>query len=396
MAQAESRLSPETAPVEEIAAKLVEKLEAKRQAAQAPGDGAAARKAPERREPGVYFELPALDYHADPSLGSSDIKRLLQAPPVYWFHSWMNPARPAAPDTAAKLKGRALHKLVLEGEKGFAQAFAVTPSREDHPDALVTLDDLKAKLRTLGEPTSGNKDRLTKRIRLKLPDVVVFDDVLKIFRAVVERDKLEVITKDAAREVRKAAAAIASNPHLARAFTGGVPEVSVFWEEDGVPLKARLDYLKPRCIIDLKGFSNQRERPVDVAIRLAIAEYRYDIQARHYCDAYAALYSLAAQGCIFGDCPLNKGWHRRIVEPAHMRWTWVFHQTDGAPVSKGRELSPSSPVLNKAAREIAQAKASYRACVTQFGTNPWADLEPVREFSEDELVSWLVEGTEVL
>jgi hypothetical protein len=29
------------------------------------------------REPGVYFGLPSADYHADPSLGSSDIKRLL-------------------------------------------------------------------------------------------------------------------------------------------------------------------------------------------------------------------------------------------------------------------------------------------------------------------------------
>jgi hypothetical protein len=169
---------------------------------------------------------------------------------------------------------------VLEGEKAFAAAFAVKPSPEDHPGCLVTLEDLKAKLRTLCEPTSGTKESLTKRIKLKLPDVVVFDDVLKIFRAVAEREKLEIISKEAAREVRKAASAITSNPHLARAFTGGVAEVSVFWEEDGVPLKARLDYLKPRCIIDLKGFANQRERPVDVAIRLAIAEYRYDIQAR--------------------------------------------------------------------------------------------------------------------
>jgi hypothetical protein len=170
----------------------------------------------------------------------------------------------------------------------------------------------------------------------------------------------------------------------------------VFWEEDGVPLKARLDYLKPRCVVDLKGFANQRERPVDVAIRLAIAEYRYDIQARHYCDGYAALHRLAASGAVFGDCPLHKGWHRRIVEPADVRWTWVFHQTDGAPVSKGRELCPSSPVLSRATREVALAKASYRACLEQFGSDPWTDRELVREFTEEELVAWMVEGTEVL
>jgi hypothetical protein len=68
--------------------------------------------------------------------------------------------------------------------------------------------------------------------------------------------------------VRKAAAAITSNPHLARAFMGGAAEVSVFWVKDVVPLKARFDYFKPRAVIDLKGFANQRERLADVAIGL--------------------------------------------------------------------------------------------------------------------------------
>ena len=60
---------------------------------------------------------------------------------------------------------------------------------------------------------------------------------------------------------------------------------------------------------------------------------------------------------------------------------------DGAAVSKGRELSPLSPVLNKATREIALAKAAYRDCLKRFGTDRWTDCEPVREFTEDELVS---------
>jgi hypothetical protein len=119
-----------------------------------------------------------------------------------------------------------------------------------------------------------------------------------------DRDGLEVLSRDAMQEVRQAAATITLNPHLPKAFQGGVAEVSVFWEKDGIPLKARFDYLKPRTIVDLKRFSNQRERPVDIAIRLAIAEYRYDVQARHYCDAYEALYGLAAAGRVFGDCPL--------------------------------------------------------------------------------------------
>jgi hypothetical protein len=52
----------------------------------------------------------------------------------------MNPARPPSFDSAAKQKGRALHKLVLEGEKAFAAAFATEPQPEAHPGCLVTLD----------------------------------------------------------------------------------------------------------------------------------------------------------------------------------------------------------------------------------------------------------------
>jgi hypothetical protein len=156
-----------------------------------------------------------------------------------------------------------------------------------------------------------------------------------------------------------------------------------------------IDYLKPRTIVDLKRFANQRERPVDVAIRLAIAEYRYDVQARHYCDGYAALYQLARSGRIFGDCPLPTNWYKRIVAPEEVRWTWIFHQTDGAPVSRGRDLAPASPVLNRAARDIAQAKTAYLECLNRYGDSPWTDSEPVREFTEGELAGWLREGMEM-
>ena len=58
--------------------------------------------------------------------------------------------------------------------------------------------------------------------------------------SMVERDGLEVLKPDAMREVRQAAASITLNPHLARAFQGGIPEVSVFWvDEYGIPCKCR-------------------------------------------------------------------------------------------------------------------------------------------------------------
>jgi len=147
------------------------------------------------REPGVYFGLPSADYHADPSLGSSDLKRLLQAPAVYWWHSQMNPERQPTPDSPAKKKGRALHKLVLEGEEAFATAFATEPQPEAHPGALVTLDDLKAKCRALGDAVSGTKAELAKRIKAKDTNEIIFDEVLATFRLMAERDSMEILSR---------------------------------------------------------------------------------------------------------------------------------------------------------------------------------------------------------
>jgi hypothetical protein len=290
-------------------------------------------------------------------------------------------------------KGRALHKLVLEGAEAFDSAFIEEPSPASYSGCLVTLEDLKAKCRDLGEPVSGTKAELAKRIKAKDAKVIIFDDILALFRAMVERDGLEVLKPDAMREVRQDAATITVNPHLAKAFTGGVAEVSVFWVEDGVPLKARFDYLKPKTIVDLKRFANQRERPVDLAILLAIADYRYDVQARHYLSAYWHLWMAAQDGAVFGDCPLPRTWPDQIAIPEDIVFTWVFQGCD-APVSKGRSLTADSPALNKATREIALAKQLYRECVAKFGTAPWTTDDPVQAIGDTDLPVWMREGTE--
>jgi hypothetical protein len=105
----------------------------------------------------------------------------------------MNPERPPSPDSPAKQKGRALHKLVLEGEEAFSAAFATEPQPDAHPGCLVTLDDLKAKCRELGEAVSGTKAELAKRIKAKDAKTIIYDEVLATFRAMTERDGIEVL-----------------------------------------------------------------------------------------------------------------------------------------------------------------------------------------------------------
>jgi len=105
----------------------------------------------------------------------------------------------------------------------------------------VTLDDLKARCRELGEAVSGTKAELAKRVKAKDAKAIIFDEVLSTFRVTVERNGIEVLKRDAMREVRQAAASFTLNPHLARAFQGGIPEVSAFWvDEHGIACKCRL------------------------------------------------------------------------------------------------------------------------------------------------------------
>jgi hypothetical protein len=400
MAQAHSHLSASHLSVEHVAGQINGMIAER--AAERLREAPKAQPQPEPepvkrpRAPGVYFGLPMADYHADPSLGSTDLKALLVHPACYWQRSHLNPDRAGEDnDSAAKKVGRALHALVLEGEAAFARAFAEEPRPEAHPGALVSLEDLKAKCRDLGEPVSGTKAELAKRIKAKAHDAIIFDDILALFRAMVDRDGLEVLKADAMAEVRAAAANIKLNPHLARAFTGGAAEVSVFWvDEDGTPCKCRYDYLKPRTIVNLKKFANQRQRPVDLAIHLAIAEYRYDLQAKHYLDGYPHLYVAAREGRIFGDCPLPDGWGRQIADPEAVVYSWVFHQMDGPPVTVGRQITAASPALNRAAREIAFAKALYRDCTQRYGTDRWVADEPIVELAETDLPVWMREGVE--
>jgi len=132
--------------------------------------------------PGIYLGLDLDCYLADTSaLGSTQLKDLLRGPSVFWWRH-LSPDRPSD-DTAAKIRGKALHVLVLEGEKAFARAFRAAPSLEDYPNALVSAEDLKRRCRELVLSPSGTKAQMAERIRAKDPDALIWDDIIGTFRA---------------------------------------------------------------------------------------------------------------------------------------------------------------------------------------------------------------------
>jgi hypothetical protein len=187
-------------------------------------------------------------------------------------------------------------------------------------------------------------------------------------------------------------------------------EVSIFWTAtvrtlDGgthkVRCKARIDYLKPRGIGDLKSVANERRRPFPVACRLAIRDYRHDLQVAHYLDARAALPALVAAKNIF-----VKGGHsaadlERIVEflervraVEDFAFQFVFFQKSGAPRTWSCVYSPenkkegraANPLLVNARLDRTVALATYAEWAAKAPAGEaWIEHDPVLEADETEM-----------
>lgn len=339
---------------------------------------------------GLYFGLDEAAYHADLALGSSDLKRLATGPAEYWFASRLNPDRAPEETTPAQLLGKAVHRLVLEGEQSFAAAFEREATGED---VLRTDDDLASYL--------VNECGVTKLPRSKMDKI----DLVHRLRAAplshppilfdIEFAALEagrIILKAAAFDrIRAAAGSVLANPHLAQSFTGGAPEVSLFWtdEVDGEPVrrKARFDYLKPRAIVDLKSISTSRRGRFPALCRRALAEWDYPVQAAAYLQARARLPEIVATGRVYGDH--DPAWLARVAAAEAHAFVFVFWETGAAPLTWGCALSPGNPVLDIAEVTVRDALGTYVAARRAHGLDrPWVEHEPLDEIDLDDLPRW--------
>lgn len=308
-----------------------------------------------RIAPGVYFGLGEETYHADPALGSTDIRRLRHQPFEWYWHSAYNAAT-IVPDDPPKQWidrndsrriGTAIHLAVLSGLDVFKAVYARRPEHI-----------------------------------LKMSE--------KAAHAVAPRGQL-ILAGDTYDRVLLAATMIRSNRHLGDAFGGGFSEVSVFWEHsfEGrvIPLKARFDYLRQRATVDLKSIRNTKDVPFVEACRRRIADARYDIQAAHYNAGRHQMRRLAGLGMVHG-CP-SPDLLERIVAVDEWAFVLLFYQPDGAPLTWATSLSPANPILHTAARQVETALMNYVTHAETFGFGvPWLIASPVEELDVNDLPAW--------
>ena len=313
-----------------------------------------------RHSPGVYFNLPEDEYHADPALGSSDIKSLLGEPAGYWWNSAYNPAREERETSPAMKLGSAVHAAVLYGLREFSDRYG--------------------RCKFPGNIKAGMSERA----------------------ALAEAGAIPLTAKDYDRAI-SAGTMIRANPIIGNAFTGGAAEVSVFWEQEVmgevVRRKARLDYLKPKAIVDLKSHAPMDGKTFVTSCYRAIKTFNYPVQAAAYMDAIPYIKQFVAAKEIWripdaaGGIDSSRQFELNLIanfcaQPAHA-FVFVFWASKGAPLTWGGTFSQDNPMLQMAKTQVDAALATFVEYRKEFGTeSAWIRPEPLSEIDPFEVERW--------
>jgi hypothetical protein len=325
------------------------------------------------------FGLPEDAYHNDPALGSSGLRHLMVSPLTFWADSRLNPDREES-ESDAKDYGRAYHKLILEGDDAFTSTYAEELDALDYPTHLKSGESLRKKCDELGLKKNGTNGEMAQRIRAKADEdgleVFLWDEVVAEHAAA--NDGKIFLSKKLYRRALLAKRAILASYFMGM-VSGGVPEVSLFWTDKrtGVKCKARLDYLRPNRITDLKTFSNSKGLPLLTAVGHSITNYRYLMQAVMYIDGLRNVMEAIDD--------------ERLGEAGKViKYAMLFQESGHAPNVVARDIeaigkSGENVYYSKAEMDYRFALNLYAKCAVKYGTSPWVDAKPRATLQDDDL-----------
>ena len=197
---------------------------------------------------GILPDVPEHIYHARSELSSTEARLILDSPAKY---RWRKDHPPLIAPSKKFDVGSAIHSKVL----GTGYQVAVIPA-----DMLAS---------------NGYASTAA----------------AKAFIAEARENGLIPLKQDELDAISGPAEAVLAHPTARALFDQpGAAEVSVFTEVDGVPVRARFDFLpdqgeRRRVAVDLKSTRDASER----GFTRSIADYSYDVQRQHYLDALNAV-----------------------------------------------------------------------------------------------------------
>lgn len=229
------------------------------------------------------------------------------------------------------------------------------------------------------------------------PTAVVWDNIVERHRK--ENAGKVFLTPEQGDELEVAARMIERDPELSQDFQGGFAEVVLIWfcPRTGVPMKARVDYLKLTKMVDLKSIRNQRERSIETAIRYDISGYKYNLQPVVYWEGADAVRALIRQGgdaCIAVHPFTPPARREAMIEFAHAwaqqedgqdEWKWIFQQKGRAPITRGVTFPRGGETDMTTGEMVRHAKRSFLINSETFGTDSWLDIRPSYMIADEEI-----------
>jgi len=349
----------------------------------------------EELKDGIYFNMPFEQYIALDRLSSSRLKAMQISPLQCYMESFGG----IYDDTSNVFmdKGSAYHALVLEGSDVFNARFVKKLTTRDYPDALDSQADLKAYCKSIGVAVSGTKPELAARIIEQQPEMR--EQIMLYLQADFDKthEGKTVINESDYEEVVRASKILEAS-HLGDNFKDGYPEVSILWTcpKTSLKCKARIDYLRPDRIVELKTFSNKSRKSVEIAVAQAVAYERYNIGAVHYMNGISALKKvLMHDEYIHMDGTVNDAFICALLEQ-DQEFIFVFQETGKVNNCLARKFTKTSSMMQNEYWSGTQdlvynASALYAACLKKYGTEkPWIEPQDTHSFDDSDFPVWMV------
>lgn len=207
------------------------------------------------------------EYHAGPGLSSTQLVDLLPPSTPRHFYRKHVTREAGAEESAALLRGRLVHAMVLDPGAGM--------------DEFMVLD------------VTSRRSQLYQAAERKNPD-----------RTCVLQTEYE--------QAAQIARAVLNDPRAAQLIEGAQCEHSLFWNEAGILAKCRPDARAPRysVIADLKTGRDVSPK----AFQRAVIQYGYHISAAWY---------LRGEAAVFGERSATWCWIAVEAEPPHVVQLYV-------------------------------------------------------------------------
>ena len=261
--------------------------------------------------------LPASEYHKINALSASSAKLLLRSP-AHFLAAMESPREP----TAAMRLGTLCHTMLFEPAK-LNEEFAVMP-------------------------------KVDKRTKFGKEAAQQFEEE-NVGKVIVDEYQFE--------KAKAIAEAAKSHPIVQEYMKGGDAEVTMLWDQYGLPCKARVDYLCGDVIFDLK--TCQDASPDGFAKQIGV--FQYHLQAAHYAAGYESIMQKPLDRFVFiaveTEAPYATGIY--VINRQAIQAAQVF-------------LSRAAKAYKKA-QEPDAVKANYSDDLVELALPGWALGNPFAE-----------------